>query len=480
MPYEPPFEVPAIPGIFLQFSNALAVGTPQVPHRAVVVGTQLAAGSVDENVPKQILSGAQAEGYWGQGSMIAEMAKAFLAQLGGKTELWGVGVDEEAGGAASAGGFAVSGTATASGTLSLLIAGTRIRVPVLKDQSAATVIDNAVAAIDDVPTLPVDASDGTTDIDLTCKWKGESGNSIDLRLDPNGTVPAGLTVTVTAMADGATDPEIDSALAALGDAKYDTVAVGYVDTTNIEHVDVWLADRWGPLVQKEGEAFVASTGSFSDLTTLAGSLNTKFVVVIGPGDCPTPQWVIAAAAAGADAILTKRQPNAPRNGIVLQGVQPPALEDRFSDDQRDTLLRNGISTAIGTPNNSLMLERLLTTYTQDDLGFPDASYSELAVMRVLGRMRYDLQVWRSRFSSWVVSSDESQANLPEVMTPKRMRGFLTGVYQTWMSDKFCQDLAFFQENLIVEVAENKTDFNVFIPVKLVYPLNAIAGDIAHV
>lgn len=479
MPFDPSFDAPKTPGLYLRFTKGTTDIPANVPHRAVVVGIGLAAGSVAENVPKRVYAKSDAEGYWGQGSMAAEMCGAFLAQ--GKIELWGVGVDEDALGVAATGTIAITGPATESGTLSLLVAGTRIRVGVTKDQTAATVIDNAVLAFADKPTLPVTAADGTTSIDLTCRWKGTTGNAIDIRLDPDGVVPPGLAVTITPMASGATDPEIDAALTALGDAKYDTVASGFVDTTNIGHLDEWLAARWGPLVQKEGQGFVASTGDFSSLTTLAGSLNSKFITVVGPGSCPTPQWVIAAATAAQDALLTKQQPNAPRNGLILLGVRPPALEDRFTDDQRDTLLTNGISTTLGTSSNGLMLERILTTYTEDESGFPDETYSEVAILRVLGRMRYDLQVWRSRYKDWLVSEDESQKNLPKVMTPSRLRGFLTTVYQRWIDPlKFTQDLAYFQANLVIEVAENKTDFNIFIPVKLVYPLNAMAGDIAHV
>ncbi len=480
MPYSPPFDVPEVPGIFLAFSNALQVTTPDVPHRAVVIGTRLPAGSVAENVPKQLLSAPQAEAYWGQGSMVAEMVKAFLAQ-GNGIELWGIGVDEEGLGVASAGDVAVAGAATVSGTLSLWVAGVRVRVGVTKGDTAAAVVTNAVTELGDEPTLPVTAADGVTSIDLTCRWKGISGDNIDIRLDPDGTVPDGITITITAMTGGATDPEIDATLTALGDAKYDTVVSGYVDLVNINHVDAFLEPRWGALVQKEGQGFFAHTGSYSDLTSLAGSLNSKFITVIAPSNSPTPQWVIASASGAADALLTKRRPNAPRKGIVLEGgVRPAAPEDSFPQEQRDTLLDNGISTATRTANGSLILERVLTTNTQDDNAFTDKSYAEIAVMRLLGRIRYDLQVWRARFNDWVVSSDETHATHPKVMTPGRLRQFLTGQYKVWLDAAFVQDLGFFSSNLVVEVAANKTDFNIFIPLRLVYPLNAMAGELAFV
>src|SRR5690349_1901551 len=104
MPFEPSFDTPKVPGIWLKFSKALANTPSPVPHRMVVVGVGLSAGSVDELVPKQVYAKSEAEGFWGQGSMIAEMCGAALAQ--GKLELWGVSVDEEAGGTAATGSIA--------------------------------------------------------------------------------------------------------------------------------------------------------------------------------------------------------------------------------------------------------------------------------------------------------------------------------------------------------------------------------------
>lgn len=479
MGYNVPFQVPEVPGIYLRFNNSLAKGDPSQPHRVVLIGTKLSGGSAGSNVPKQVNSGAEADGFWGQGSMLAEMCKAFIAQRS-KIELWGVGISEDSEGTAAAGEIGISGTSTAAGELVLLVAGVRVRVPVANDTAAATVVDDVVAKIDGMPTLPVDASDGATKVTLTVKWKGASGSFVDVRLDPAFKVPAGLTVTITEPTSGATDPEIDTALAALGNTQYHTVAIGYVDATNLGHLDDFLRPRWGETVKTEGHGFAAHTGSYSDLTTLAGSLNSEFTTICGPGASPTPPWLWAAAVAAVDARETVRDVNAGREGLVLEGVRPPAQEDEFSHDQLDTLLANGISTFVADANGRAQIQKLVTTYTEDADGFEDESYHLATTMRTLSRLRFDLIVLRSRYKGWKVARDETLGTIPNVMTPTKLRNALIGLYEKWRARGIVQLIDEFAADLIVEVEENGTDLVAWIPVRLVYPLNAIAGELAFV
>ncbi len=480
MPYSPPFAVPQVPGIYLRFNNTFALGDPDVPHRAIVMGTRLPSGSVDQNVPKRVRSHDEARAFWGDGSMVAGMAMAFLDNS--DVEIWGVGVDEDAGGAAATGSVTFTGSVTASGTLHLLVAGVLVRVPVLKDDAPADVVDKTLERLTETQSLPMTLADDGDSVDFTCRWKGLSGNAIDLRLDPDVTVPAGLSVVFTAMNGGASDPDVEASLAALGDdVKYDTVAIGYVDATNLDHLDAWLETRWGELVQLEGLAVAAHTGSFSDLTSLAAGLNSKFLVVEGPGPSPTPPWLWASAVASADAAQTMRQPNAPRLGMVLdRSIRPPAQQDRFSHEQRNTLLANGISTAKGTVNGTVALERVVTTYTTNGDGFPDSSYSDVGLMRTLHRLRYLLQVFRYRYKDWLISDDESMAGEPKVMTPIRMKNFLNAEYLRWKRLRLVHNTEFFQHHLQVGVAENKQDMVVFIPVDVIRGLNVIAGELAFV
>lgn len=480
MTYSPPFEIPKVPGLYVEFNNTVYAPDPAVPHRAVVIGTKLSSGSGTALTPYRVRSKAEGDGFFGQGSMVAEMARAFLASS--SVELWAVGIAEEAGGVKAAGAITFAGTATASGAVVFLVGGHRIRVPYALGDADTDIVDTLVAAAAELPDLPCAIADDDDAVTVTANWKGASGNDIDVRLDPDPSnkAPPGITVTITALSGGATDPEIDEALTALGDTKYDTIAVGYRDTTNIGHADVFLAARWGALVQKEGVAFFAHPGSYGTLTTLAGNLNSQFVVVVASGPSPTPPWAWAAEVASVDAEITQKDPNRPRLGVVLQYCKPPAQSAVFTFDERNTLLNNGISTATRTANATAQVERLVTTYTQNGDGFDDRSYYDIIVVRTLGRLRFELQVFRSRYKDWKIAADEALAVNPKVMTVSKLRQALGGLYTKWMGLALVQDMAFFTINLVVEVAENGEGFTTFIPVKLVRPLHVISGEVAFV
>lgn len=477
MGYQVPFPIPEVPGIYLRFNNQLAKGDPSQPHRAVVVGTRLSSGTVAADIPKVVNNGAEADAFFGQGSMLAEMCKAFIAQKS-KVELTAVGVDELLAGTAATGEIAISGTATEAGELILLIAGKRVRVIVPNGTAAATVVDDVVAAITGEPTLPVSAADGTTTVDLTVKWKGVSGNFVDVRLDPNSKAIAGLTVTITEPSSGASDPEIDDALAALGTTHYNTVAIGFVDATNLGHLDDFLRPRWGETVKTEGHGFAGHTGSYSDLTTLAASLNSEFTTIFAPGPSPTPPWLWAAAVASVDARETVFDVNAGREGLVLEGMRSAAQEDEFAFDELNTLLENGISTCRRDANGRAQIMKLVTTYTTDSDGFADKSYHLVTTMRTLSRLRFDLTVLRARYSGFKVAKDETLGTLPNVLTAGKLRNALIGAYTKWRQAGIVQLIDDFIADLIVEVDDNGTDLVAFIPVRLVYPLNAIAGELA--
>lgn len=479
MPYEVPFSKPNVPGIYLRFNNTLARGNPQQPHRVVVIGTRLASGSVPQNEPRRVNAPTEADSFFGQGSMVASMAKAFIAQ-NSKLELWAVGIDELLAGTAAAGSIEISGTSTAAGELVLLIAGVRVRVVVPNGTAGGTVVDDVVAKMADIPTLPVSGADGVTEVTLTVKWKGTSGNYVDVRLDPDAKVPAGLTVTITEPTGGASDPEIDAALSALGNTQYNTVAIGYVDTVNLGHMDDFLRPRWGELVKTEGHGFAASTGSYGDLTTLAGSLNSEFTTVVAPGASPTPPWIWAAAVAGVDARETVRDVNAGREGQVIEGVRPADVKDEFSFDELDTLIANGISTVKADANGRAEVISLVTTYTTDSDGFSDESYRLVTTMRSLSRLRFDLTVLRSRYKGFKVSKDPTQGNIANVLTAPKLRNALLNQYDKWLKAGICQLIDNFESNLIVEVDPGGADLVAFIPVELVYPLETISGELAFV
>ena len=79
------------------------------PHKIVVLGQRLPAGTVAAGVPTMVFSGSQGEQYYGRGSMLATMISA-LKSANNYTETWAIALDDAAAGASA---NLVLGSATA-------------------------------------------------------------------------------------------------------------------------------------------------------------------------------------------------------------------------------------------------------------------------------------------------------------------------------------------------------------------------------
>ena len=133
-------------------------------------------------------------------NMVESFTKNNFAQ-----ELWVVPIAEAAAGVKASATMTVTTPATSAGTLPVYIAGRRVQVFVAAGEAIGVTGGKIVAAINKDPSMPVIATNPSTDspvITLTCKWKGVEGNEIDVRLAYGGLlaaeqVPVGLGFTFT-------------------------------------------------------------------------------------------------------------------------------------------------------------------------------------------------------------------------------------------------------------------------------------------
>ena len=472
-----------VPGVYIETDNTRAVGgLPAIHQKILVIGQRLAAGSVAKELPTLITNKTQGEDYFGAGSMLSAMINA-LKGANSYTETWAVALDEDAGGAKAAGALLFGGAVTAAGTLSLYIGGLKVRVAVAKDETGATTATNVAAAITAREDLPVDAAvDGETDekVILTCKWKGESGNSIDIRLNyyQGEKLPAGMTCTITAMTAGQANADIADAIAAIGDEQYHTIICPFTDTDNLSALAEEMTRRWDPLVRKEGHAFAAISGTHAEIDSAGADLNCEFLSVMGAQDSPTTPWEIAAIVGGVDAF--EPDPARPRQTLVLTGILAPLPEDRYTLSERNVHLYDGISTFIVDDGGLCRIERLVTTYQTNALGVEDISYLDIETMRTLAYLRYSVrQRIALRYPRHKLASDGTPiAPGQAIVTPKTLRSELIALFTAWMDAGLAENLEQFKKDLIVE--RNATDPNrvdAVIPPDVINQFRVFAGSL---
>ena len=187
-----------VPLTYIEFDNSKAVsGTPSALQKVLMLGTKLPTGTATAGQAVRVTAHSQAKTLFGRGSQLAEMVKTFKAH-NNMLDLWCLPLDEAESGAKATGSVQLVGTATQAGTLSLMIAGTNYKQAVSSGDTAAMLaskLQKLIAADSDVPVTAT-VSDST--ITLTCRFKGEAGNDIDVRCNyySGETLPEGIKVNI--------------------------------------------------------------------------------------------------------------------------------------------------------------------------------------------------------------------------------------------------------------------------------------------
>ncbi len=471
------------PGQYIEIDNSLAVqGLPGMPRKVLVLGQRLTGGSVEAETPAQVLGREQGEAFFGRGSQIAGMLKALRA-VNRTSEVWAVALDDDAAAAPATGQIAVTGTATATGTLALYIAGHRVRVGVTAADQQDAIAQAVVDAINAQTDLPVTAAiNGTTanQVDITARNAGEAGNDIDIRANyyQGESLPAGVTLTITDMASGTANPDIALALAAIGDSQYYTIVSGWTDDANMTALETELQDRWGPLEQKTGHVFTGLAGTHAELGTWSDNRNSPHVTTMGVHDSPTPPWVWAAAVAGVVEYHGAIDPARPFQTLAIDGLLPPPPASRFTREERDLLLHDGIATFTVDDGGRVLIERIITNYQTNAAGIEDISYLDLNTKWTVDYVRYATRARIAMRYPRHKLADDGTAFAPgqAVVTPKVIRAELLSLFRDLEEAGLVENFDQFKEDLlVVRSSSDPNRINTVMPPDLINQFRVFAA-----
>lgn len=468
-----------------EFDNTRAQrGPTTLEWKVLLVGQKTADGSEDEEVPRRISSPSQASQLFGRGSVLHDMFKFWFAN-NLSTEVWGVALDDDGSGVQASGSFGITGTASAAGTLPVYIGGNRVPVAVAAGDSGADVAAalRTALASNDFADLPVNSGGSSTTVDIEMKNAGVFGNELDLRVAyfDDEQVPAGLSVSVTPMASGAGNPDVDLALAAIGDERFNLIVSPYTDTSNLNKLRDELVSRWGPLKQNDGFYLAAKVGDDSALSTLGGGRNNFLESIIGYNASPTPPWQLSSGAGGQVARSASIDPARPFQRLRIVGALAPKIEDRFSQLERNNLLKDGLSTTLETADGGLIIERLRTTYKTNSAGAPDISYRNANTVLTLSYLRFDWNATLARkYPRHKLADDGTQfAEGQAIVTPGIIKGEAVAKFKEWEFAGLVENLSQFKNDLIVLRNPSDPDrIDVLLPPDLVNQLRIAATQIS--
>ena len=192
---------------------------------------------------------------------------------------------------------------------------------------------------------------------------------------------------------GATDPDIEDALDAVTDERFNVIAHPYNAAASMTALETELAGRWGPTRQLDGVAFTAYRGTAAAGTTYGNARNSPYSSVMGISTSPSSvvQW--AGAIAGAVGLSAAADPALPFQTLPLRGILPAPLanQNRFSHAERETLLSDGIATHTVDRGGVVSLERMVTTYQTAAGGVPDTAFRDANTLLTVSLIRASLR-----------------------------------------------------------------------------------------
>lgn len=450
-----------VPVVFTEVDTSFAVqGTPAQQYEALLIGQRLSGGTKPALSVDRITSTDQAKQYYGEGSMLARMAEEFLT-ANSNTPLTAVPLDDT--GSSASGDIDFTGSvATEDGTLYIYLGGIRYQVTVASGDTAADIVDAIVAEVSADGGRAVDVADGGDQVDITARHAGSTGNEIDVRLNyfDGEETPAGVTPVITALAGGTGAPDISTAIAALDpEIQYHIWGHAYPDAANLTLLETELADRFGPIRDIDGSAFVAKRDSFANLVTLGDGRNSPHSSIIGNVNGPSSPWQYAGRVAGVAALAFQIDPARPAQTLELPGLLGPVGSDAFSFSERDMLLKDGIATVKPGPGSVMRIERLVTTYQENGFGSPDPAFRDLTTMRTLSFLRFSFKTrMQLRFSRSKLADDGTRFGPGQaVVTPSLARAEAVALFKEWEADGLVENLDQFKRDLVVE--RNASDPN---------------------
>jgi len=455
-------QIPAnllVPGQYQEIDNSLA-GAQSDIKKALMIGHKLSTSEAESGKPVNVISAAKAHQLFGHGSPAAIMAETFLS-LNKTEELYVLPIPEPEAGTAWKKKLTVNGSASSTGMIRIIVNGMGYDAAIAKSADAPAVAAAITARINGELTLPVTAETEASAVTISANIKGEAGNNNSVTVF-SFVDSVSITETETLEGQGVTD--IKPFLEGLGEVRYNFIASDFNDAKNIRTSSAELESRYGPMRQIGGRMYIALSGDLGSKTeegTLlakAGEVNSPHIVLVPHGKNPELPCVWAAAWCALACRILADDPAANTYDTKIADL---TAGTSFDFEERQKLLEAGIATYRLDTTGNVLIERLVTSYTENTDGGRDTSYLDVQVTETVDAVRtYINAEAKKRFKTWkLASTGENFGAGARVMSPGVFRSFLAELYQEVFikTKQWCQDFEAYKKSIFVEIkAGSKT------------------------
>lgn len=369
-----------VPGQYIEFNTRNAVqGLPQNPQSVLLLAPMLSSGVQAALTPVQLFSDAQAGDLFGRGSWAQLMVRQAFTN-NAYLDLTVIGLPDHSAGVAATGTVELAGTVQTAGAVDIVIGGVAASVAVSAGQTAEQVAQKCADAIN-AAALPVSAQASTQTLTLTAKCKGEIGNEISLSVDAGN---SGLTMNVSAMANGAKNADIGEALAKVAGKHYHIIVSPFNDEANIKALSNHITQVSNAIEQRGCIGVLGHRGTMATGAALSAKLNDGRITCAWYKGAVEANALIAA---GYAAVLAfEEDPAKPLNTLEIKGlsVTPDAQWPLFAEC--NNALYNGL-TPLTVVANKVQIMRAVSTYTKSAANVDDPSLLDITTIRTLDYVR---------------------------------------------------------------------------------------------
>jgi len=361
--------------------------------------------------------------------------------------------------------------ALTSGKLTIKIGADTYSIPVAVDDTAPIILNKVEAAINNDVNSPVLAEyDGeSASITITLKTAGLVAASLPLYASSD---IANIAISVPTFPDTSdlTHPnatDIQGALNLAFVAGHKILVVPYIQldvlTAVRDHCDLVS----NGVEQRGVIAVYASGGDIADVKARMEDLNPKRIV--GGYLRGQSNWSPEIAAALAFVKASESDPARPLNGLALLGIVAPEVGDWLSRAEQEDLLNNGVAPLEVGAGKKVLIVRMISGYTVNDLGVPDPSLLDITTICSLDYVR---KAARERILLRFPRVKNSASRR------RAIRSELLNVLKQLEELEIVQDVELNKEQLVVvEDATDRTRSNARIPADIVRGLHILAAEI---
>lgn len=469
-------------GVKTEFKDLRSGSTFFLPQRVALIG-QAATSAVFDSTKRTIASANEAAQLYGFGSPIHLAALQLLPINGDGVSPVPVTVyplGDEVGSAAAAGDITPAGTQTELASYQVVANGIKSQAFTIDaGDSVADITAAITAAVNGELDMPITATDNTTDVIITAKWAGESGN--DLQITIEGSTTAGTTFAFTQPTGGAVNPDIQPALDQVGEV-WETMFLNCLnisDTDTLDLLSQFGEGRWGALTRKPMVAFTGNTiADVAAATAISDARTTDRVnaQLVAPGSVELP-FVVAARQLSRIAATANSNPPQDYGSQLCQGIEPGADGDQWDYSQRDQAVKAGSST-VEVRGGVVSVADVVTFY--HPLGDPLPAYRYVVDIVKLQNIIFNYSVTFSQpeWDGAPLLPDNQATRNPTAKKPKMAKAASGSIVDGLSLDAIISDPEFTKANTLVEIdSANPKRLNLSVTFKLAGNVNIISVDL---